>query len=240
MQQELPYGRNIHRWGVALCLAAACATSGAATLKAGRASTELPDDPAWKIHSAPVPSIGVTEGVHGRSEMSRTVAWREGAPGRADALLVVRGSKDSFTSALFWGASCEGYEPSAELFVRNGWRNLLVEAHDDCLVVGGPFDLGGSVQDDVIDLLKANGAQIDGPGYIVRSTVSRQGTTLTVWAYLREPFRGSANRLSVDRGPAEVPPAVVQWGVELAAAVRASTLSVSGRFKLPPIEFDKD
>jgi hypothetical protein len=240
MQEHLPHGRNIHRWGVALCLAAACATGGAATLKAGRASTELPDDPAWKIHSVPVPSIGISAGVHGRSEMSSTVAWRESVPGRADAVFEVEGSKDSYNSALVWGASCEEYSPSSSLFVRNGWRNLLREAHDDCLLVGGPFDLGASLSPATAELMRSKGVQVDVPGYIVRSTISRQGTTLTVWAYLPETFRGSTNPLSVERGPAEVPAAIVQWGVELAAAVRESTLSLSGRFKLPPMRFDKD
>jgi hypothetical protein len=237
--------RTLARRPAALCLAAFLWTAGmpawSATVQVGRASTEVPDHQRWTVRQLQGPSVGISAGVHGRSQMSVTTLWLEGAPGRVDAVLVLEGSKDSYGTALVWDASCEGHKTSRQVYVRNAWKNLWREAHDDCLIVAGPVDVGASLesgQEDVAALLKESGLQLSGAGYVVRATVSRQGTTLTVMAYLREPFRGSTQPTAVVRGLAEVPAPVVQWGAELAAAVRASTLSLSGRFTLPPIVFD--
>lgn len=227
--------------GLAALLWAGCLPAWSAAVQVGRASIEVPDDQRWTVHHLAGPSVGITSGVDGRSQMAVTAMWMEGAPGRVDALLILEGSRESHGAALVWNASCEGFTTSETVFVRNAWKNLLREAHDDCLIVAGPVDIGGSLQrarEPVAALLKAGGVELSGAGYLVRTTVSRQGTTLTVTAYLREPFRGSANPPTVVRGRAEVPAPVVQWGAELAAGVRASTLSISGRFALPPVAFD--
>lgn len=211
-----------------------------APVSVGRASTTVPDAQPWRIHALDAPSIGIDGGVHGRSETAVTVAWLEGRPGRADAVLVLEGSRNSYGSALLWPATCEGFQASPTMFVRNRWRNLWQESHDDCLIVAGPVALAPSMRREagVPALLERHGVQLAGAGWVVRATVARQGTWLTVTAYLREPFKGVPAAAAPEPGPSLVPPEVVQWGVDLAAAVRASTLSVSGKFELPPIAFE--
>jgi hypothetical protein len=218
----------------------ACAPASAAPVSIGRASTETPAEQNWQIHSLPRTSSGINGGVEGQLQMVTTAMWLASTDGGVDAVLVFEGSKDSYAGSLQWSASCETLKPSESMFVRNQWRNRWTEWRDDCLMVAGPFDLARSLENaspDAAALMAKKEARFEGAGYVIRATVSQNGTTLTAWLFAQESFQGSTNPLVAALGPAKLPGAVVQWGIELSNALQASTLSFSGKFNLPPIGF---
>jgi len=222
-------------------LSFAAAQACAATVQIGRASTDTSPGQDWQVHSLATHLTGITSGVDGQMHLATTAMWLLSPRGEVDAVLVFEGSKDSYAGRLQWSPSCEGLKPSPVMFVRNQWRNMWSEWRDDCLVVAGSVDLRGAIERTnpaVAALLEQHAVKIGRFGSITRATVAQNGTYLTAWLFATSSFRGSKAALTVDPGPSLVPPTILQWGVELSEAVRSSTLSLSGRFKLPAIEFD--
>jgi TonB family protein len=220
-----------------LCTASVPAWS--APVPIGRASTEMPPDQKWQILPLPRSYSGISSGFYGEIKVAHTVVWL--VSGRTiDAVLMFEGSEGTNKDGLQWSASCEGYKASKGMFVRNQWFVMRNETRDDCLIAAGPFDLAASLKSiapEIAAMIEVQGPKFDGPGYIVRTRVAQGGTFLDAWLFVREAFKGSDKALSVALGVAELPPSVVQWGVEMSSAVRGSTLSPSGRFVLPRIDF---
>jgi hypothetical protein len=165
---------------IALAVLALAASAGAlsAPVVIGRASTQTPADQDWQIRSLDESSMGITSGADGQMQLATTALWLASPAGVIDAVLVFRGSKNSYPGRLQWSASCEGIEPGRNVFVRNQWRNMWSEWRDDCLVVAGPFDLGGTLHDSnqaVEALMAEHKTSIDGGGYIVRGIAFEEG-----------------------------------------------------------------
>ncbi len=224
---------------VACAWAAGTARAETAVIDVGRAAFEFPSEQHWEVRGLPDFQEGVNGGVAGRLDVSKSVLWLASGTGSVDAVMVVTGSRYSYADRLQWGESCEGMQSSSAIYVRNQWRNLWTEWHDDCLVAAGPLDVGSLLSQTNPEAAEAMGsaaARFRGPGYLVRARVARNGTFLAVQLLARQAFTGSKRALTVDRGVARVPPGVVQWGVELSSAMQSSILSLSGRVATPRID----
>lgn len=225
--------------GLVNAWAAGGARAQGVVVNVGRAAIELPSHQRWETRQLPDSDGGIDGGVTGRIEVSSSVLWLTSENGSVDAVMVVTGSRNSYADRLQWGESCEGMQSSEAVYVRNQWRNLWTEWHDDCLVAAGPLDVGSLLRQTSTDATEAMGtaaARFRGPGYFVRARVARNGTFLGVQLFARQAFTGSEKALTVDRGVARVPAGIVQWGAELSAAMQGSILSLSGRVATPRIE----
>jgi hypothetical protein len=220
-------------------LAVACAVASGAPVSVGRASTETPADQNWVVQPLAPTTMNVTGGVDGQIQMANTALWLPSGRGKAEAVLVLRGTQGGHAGSLHWHSSCESLKASPSLFVRNQWRNLVREWREDCVAVAGPTRLSQALRKThpaVADLLRDKGVELPGSGYVIRATVAQGGTYLSGVLYVVQSFKGSIGRIQVDLGPAQIPPAVAQWGADLSVALESSTRSMSGKFELPRIE----
>ena len=235
--------RQIFRVGLALSasllLSVAGAPAWAAPVPIGRASTETPADQRWQVLTLPHKARAAASGTHEPAKVARTVAVL--ASGRSIyALLLFEGSVAVDASRRQWKASCEDHKTSKGMFVRNRWLELPGESRDDCLVAIGPIDLNTALK--ALDAQTAAVVEnsrlgFDATGYAIQATVAQDGRYLSAWLLAHHSFKGSDVPLAIGLGEARLPPSVVQWGVELAGAVRAGVVSPSRKFELPRIDF---
>lgn len=216
-------------WAAAALLACAAAAAHADEVKVGRYRLVMPE--GMKAIGRDF-DAGQTGG-DVRSKIQGHLLRLTTTAGEPLALLVLHTVRGAGT--FQWSASCKDVETDAKTFV----HSPLSELNDECLVVTGPYDLDGS-----LDNMSPAGAKTrddaawrqEAAGYIfVAKFAYESGEMLSALAFVPQPFDGLPMSSAPPQNGSQLPDSVVSWGFALLREVKAGVGSWSGRVRVPMI-----
>ncbi|SHM79516.1 hypothetical protein SAMN02787076_02199 [Rhizobacter sp. OV335] len=132
-----------------------------------------------------------------------------------------------------WDFKCSRLKSDELQFVYSPVHSM----RDECVVVVGPVELAGVLQE-VVPELKASQALLDeaAVGYLVRAQYAAQtGSMLSALVFVPEPFSGAVPGGKRPANDSGLPDEVVAWALNLGREVQAGVRSFSGDWQLPPI-----
>jgi hypothetical protein len=163
------------------------------------------------------------------------------ARGGTDAVIMLHGLKNGIPNGtmLMWGNTCEGMKTSPGMYV----RSRSTKYDDDCLVVGGPYDMADllfQLKPAYAKALAERGVALKGAAYFVRTNYAAAASQLGGFAVLKKGFVGLSEGPVPDGGSSGFPPEILRWADQFAKEIRGSALSWSGKFVLPRIAVQEE
>ncbi|HEY0817640.1 MAG TPA: hypothetical protein VGD46_02610 [Rhizobacter sp.] len=219
------------RLACAVALALSCmGAAQAADLAVGRTVMQLP--PGVEVLSVELNPRDIPGDGHLVAKRRLVRVEQAGQPASHLVIASVHGRGDRFE----WSGSCRTVKPSAKVFVYSPFHTV----RDQCVVVQGPYELGGSLE--VIDEKAAQAAAsqqwtVGDEGYIVHAKHGLEsGALLSVTAFIPIPFAGLPVTGALPPHSSDVPAPVIAWALALEEQVRTGVQSLSGKWQLPPIK----
>lgn len=201
----------------------------------GRAEVVLPGD-GWRVLALPANTLPYGGEASGAIQLENKVYVKESPSKKLEAMAFVSASPGGINNGyLQYSPDCKSWPSSFFAKGNSGFNQPFVE----CWRVFRKYEALGALkglEPGTFDLLtKAN---LDFPAVfqVLTSNYSNSnGTLLDVHLFLAPGILGREGQVA-DELPEGVDPKFVLLGQELAQAVRASVMSLSGKFVLPELQ----